>query len=96
MIEKSFKKIQERINNNEKLTLSQKKELLNMLDELQNNIQDVEKIDGRAAQSLAAAMADNGVSSVHGSELIGEFEVKYPLVTQTINRICIMLSDIGI
>ncbi|MCI7643850.1 MAG: hypothetical protein MST10_05805 [Lentisphaeria bacterium] len=96
MIEKSFKKIQERINNNEKLTLSQKKELLNMLDELQNNIQDVEKIDGRAAQSLAAAMADNGVRSVRGSELIGEFEVKYPLVTQTINRICIMLSDIGI
>ena len=96
MIEKSFKKIQERINNNEKLTLSQKKELLNMLDELQNNIQDVEKIDGRAAQSLAAAMADNGVRSVRGSELIGECEVKYPLVTQTINRICIMLSDIGI
>ena len=96
MIEKSCKKIQERINNNEKLTLSQKKELLNMLDDLQNNIQDVEKIDGRAAQGLAAAMADNGVRSVRGSELIGEFEVKYPLVTQTINRICIMLSDIGI
>ncbi|MEG1980765.1 MAG: DUF4404 family protein [Victivallaceae bacterium] len=96
MIEKSFKKIQDRINSNEKMTQSQKKELLNMLDELQNNIQDVEKIDGRAAQALAAAMADNGVRSVRGGELIGEFEVKYPLVTQTINRICMMLSDIGI
>ena len=111
MAKETIKKIEEKIRNNTGLEQDKRAELLELMGNLKQELNQLQKTDSSKAKAiadLAGASADkafneestagesseNPFKELEGS--VEEFEVTHPRLVRVINRICIMLSSIGI
>ena len=111
MAKETIKKIEEKIRNNTGLEQDKRAELLELMGNLKQELDQLQKTDSSKAKAiadLAGASADkafndnaaagessgNPVKDLESS--VEEFEVTHPRLVRVINRICIMLSSIGI
>jgi glycine cleavage system protein P-like pyridoxal-binding family len=104
-----IKKLEEKIKSSPTLTPHHKEELLQLMSELQDELSGLEKTDASSAQDIAGKTGESTTKAISKPEKesveesidklqnsVSEFEVSHPHLVQIINRICIMLSDIGI
>lgn len=112
MFNEKINAIEEKIKHSQAIDQAGKDELLELLDELNTELtklensrantgrgQDIVGKTGRFAEQVIAGDGETSKVNQAGSELrnsVAEFEVSHPKLVQIINRICIMLSDIGI
>lgn len=111
MSEKTINKIEEKIQNNASIDKSKKAELLELMGHLKLELEQLRKTDSSKARAIAdlaetstqkafdAMTAVDASSETPLKELetsVEEFEVSHPRLVRVINRICIMLSSIGI
>lgn len=104
-------KLEEKIQNNESLEQGKKAELLELMGHLKLELEQLQKTDSRKARTIAdlaetstqkAFDALNAVDISSETPLkeletsVEDFEVSHPRLVRIINRICIMLSSIGI
>jgi len=107
----TIKKIEEKIQNNTALGDAKKTELLELMGKLKLELEQLQKTDSSKAKTIAelaetsTQKAFDALTAVEVSsetplkELetsVEEFEVSHPRLVRVINRICIMLSSIGI
>ncbi len=107
----TIKKIEEKIQNNAALDRNKKAELLELMGNLKLELAQLQKTDSSKARAIAelaetsTQKAFEALTAVDVStetplkELetsVDEFEVSHPRLVRIINRICIMLSSIGI
>lgn len=97
-----------KIKSAEKLDDNQKAELLILMTELKKELSGVasqesaRKIASHAEKSTDIALSDKNIIKENPNPLnelensVGGFEVSHPHLVQIVNRICIMLSNIGI
>lgn len=111
MSEKTINKIEEKIQNNASIDKSKKAELLELMGHLKIELEQLRQTDSSKARAIAdlaetstqkafdAMTAVDVSSETPLKELetsVEEFEVSHPRLVRVINRICIMLSSIGI
>ena len=111
MGEKTINKIEEKIQNNASIDQGKKAELLELMAHLKLELEHLRKTDSSKARAIAdlaetsTQKAFDALTTVDTSsetplkELetsVEEFEVSHPRLVRVINRICIMLSSIGI
>jgi len=111
MGEKTINKIEEKIQNNASIDHGKKAELLELMGHLKLELEQLRKTDSSKARAIAdltetstqkafdAMTAVDVSSETPLKELetsVEEFEVSHPRLVRVINRICIMLSSIGI
>jgi ABC-type transporter Mla subunit MlaD len=92
--------IKKTVDSLEQVDLDKKIQLNEMLDELH---QDLSAVKPDQAQNIAASAQKVVDPNDHAPDLldklhksVGEFETEHPKLVDTVNRLCIMLSDIGI
>ena len=109
MIEDRIRKIEARINGTEKLPAETKGELLALLESLRQEIAELPDSHGEDADSVARfaeASAHEATREERKPQLleaaieglnasVGEFEVTHPKLADTINRIAMILSNMG-
>lgn len=103
----TVKKIEKTINETSGLSKQKKNELLELLGNLKTELQNLEKTHSANAKNIVG-LAEHSTAKIAGKHdgkaeaiqdlksSVAEFEVSHPDLVQVINRICIMLSDIGI
>lgn len=111
MAAETIKKIEKKIKDNSELEPNKKIELLELMGKLKLELQQLQKTDSCKALTIAeltGASTQNALKDQPGSEVtsghplkdletsVEEFEVSHPELVRIINRICIMLSSIGI
>ncbi len=111
MSAETIKEIEEKIQNNMALDHGKKSELLELMGNLKLELEQLQKTDSPKARAIAdlagASMqkafealavvdvtSENPLKELETS--VEEFEVSHPRLVRVINRICIMLSSIGI
>ena len=107
----TIKKIEEKIQHNTSLDHSKKIELLELMGHLKLELEQLQKTDSRKARAiadLAESSTQKAFETMTAVEVssetplkeletsVEEFEVSHPRLVRVINRICIMLSSIGI
>ncbi len=109
MIEDRIRKIEARINGTEKLPADTKAELLALLESLRQEVAELSESHGEDADSIARfaeASAHEATRAEQKPELleaainglnatVEEFEVSHPKLADTINRIAMILSNMG-
>lgn len=95
----TIKEIKQTISSLDQVSETRKIELNNMLDELDKELINVEPAQ---AKDIANSACD-AINSDKESDMldkfgksVSEFETEHPKLVDTVNRLCIMLSDIGI
>lgn len=111
MSAETIKEIEEKIQNNAALGKAKKAELLELMGNLKLELKQLQKTDSGKAQEiadLAGASTQKAFDALAAVEVssetplkeletsVEEFEVSHPRLVRVINRICIMLSSIGI
>ncbi|MFA7230432.1 MAG: DUF4404 family protein [Victivallaceae bacterium] len=103
----TVKKIEKTISETSGLNKQKKTELLELLGNLKNELKNLEKTHLATAKNIAG-LAEHSTAKAAGKRddkteaiqdlksSVAEFEVSHPDLVQIINRICMMLSDIGI
>ena len=92
--------IKNTVNSLEKIETNKKAQLNQMLDELHQELSAVEPAQAKNIAMSAHKAVDpqdqepDLVEKLHKS--VSEFETEHPKLVDTVNRICLMLSDIGI
>ena len=109
MIEDRIRKIEARIHGTEKLPAETKEELLSLLESLKKEIAELAESHGEDADSVTRfteASAHEATRSEQKPQLleaaieglnasVEEFEVTHPKLADTINRIAMILSNMG-
>jgi len=110
MIEKTITEIEAKIRGAESVNAERKQELLNLLGTLKTEIADLSKTRGEQADSIAGfarLSAHEAMRSEPNPQLreislqglqssVEDLEQSHPRLTQIVNRISKMLSDLGI
>ena len=105
-----FKAIEKKIEATSQIDAKIKEDLLDLMRSLKTELAESKDISPDTAHSIAdktQASAEKILSSDKKKnelqenidslqETVGEFEVSHPKLVQVINRLCMMLSDIGI
>lgn len=96
----SLQQLREKINAASSLTPAHKQELLGLVDNLRQELESLAHTDHARAQNVsslakeAAAGQQESLENFSGS--VEELEITHPKLVNIVNRICKMLSDIGI
>ena len=99
MPKRTIDEIKQTIRSLDQISETRKIELSNMLDELSKELSSVEPEQARnIADSACDAVNSDKEPDVLDkfSKSVSEFETEHPKLVDTVNRLCIMLSDIGI
>lgn len=110
MIEEKLKRMTEMLETAERLPAGKKRELLELVRDLRGEIEELDKTDTDQAKSVAGfaeistheatrstTNPDRLKLSLDGlASAIDELEVSHPRLVSIINRVSMMLSDIGI
>ena len=110
MIRETISKLEARLQNAGSLSESSRQELLGLLHTLQAEVAELSKTDADQAQSIEAfaltsaheatrtqpqpALLQHSLGGLSAS--VEGFETSHPTLVQIVNRICTMLSNIGI
>lgn len=109
-MESSLNRIKEKISRAEGLSPSHKQELLELVNQLYAELSHLSDTDAGRADSVSGfAQVSAHEASTPGrkpetldyalkglSSSVEELEASHPKLVETVNRICVMLSDIGI
>lgn len=110
MIQSTLNKIEERLKKVESVTNENRSELLNLVSELKAEIADLAKTHSEHAESItgfAAVSTREATRQEKNPELlklsidglaasVEGFETSHPTLVGVVNRICAMLSNLGI
>ena len=103
---KKIESIEKKIKNTSDIDTKIKEDLLDLMRSLKTELKDVKGTHPEKAHNIADktqistektldTKAD--IADLDGlQKAVGEFEVSHPKLVQLVNRLCIMLSDIGI
>lgn len=106
MIDETIARIEGRIRSSE-LSDSSREELIQLLASLRSEIGDLAKEDPAQAKNLAlfadqstlaaqGETADLAQSSSGLESSVAEFEAQHPQLVERVNRVCVILSNMGI
>lgn len=97
--------LETKINYNPHLSVAEKDELLSLVSAIDSNLQQLAKTHQQAGDKIHQ-IAENGAHAegTHGLKEMGEeirhsieeFEVTHPQLVELVNRLCIMLANLGI
>ena len=110
MYKDTIKKIENKLKENKNINPGKKKELLNLLSELTGEIEKLSGTDSEHANSIASYTEISAheatrnqtnekllVHSINGLKTTLEgFEVSHPRLTEVVNSIAVLLSNMGI
>ncbi len=105
MSKETIEKIASRVKETSSLSGNQKNEMLRLLDDLKSEIGELAKTDkGRAEKiaNLTESSTEEAIKKEKEPELaeltstVENFEASHPALVRIVNRIIVMLSDIGI
>ena len=107
---KKIEELEKRIESTSQIDAKIKEDLLDLMRSLKTELTDLKKAHPDTAHAIAdktklstekVLCSENKQSELQEhidglQETVGEFEVSHPKLVQTVNRFCMMLSDIGI
>ena len=107
---KKIEAIEQKIQATSQIDTKIKEDLLDLMRSLKTELTDLKKINPNGAHNIAdkaqvstekVLTSDNKQNELQKDidglqETVEEFEVSHPKLVQVVNRICMMLSDIGI
>ena len=103
---KKIEAIEKKIKETSKVDAKSKEDLLALMGDLKNELADLKKSNANGAHNIAdktqasaekVLAKDEAKEDIDGLQVaVEEFEVSHPKLVQVINRLCIMLSDLGI
>jgi len=110
MIQNTLNKIEERLKKAESVTEENRSELLNLISELKTEVSELSKTHNEHAESItgfAAVSTREAIRQEKNPELlklsieglatsVEGFETSHPTLVGVVNRICAMLSNLGI
>ncbi len=107
---KKIEAIEKKIKSTSQIDTKIKEDLLDLMRSLKTELTDLKKINPNSAHNIAdktkasaekILTSDNKQNDLQENidglqETVEEFEVSHPKLVQLVNRLCMMLSDIGI